>query len=72
MRLRERERWRCTNPECRSEILVTKTGDIEGSTNPRCCCGTVMKKPYAAPRITNIERPDDMESVRVPMNGGTK
>jgi len=72
MRLRDGERWRCTNRECRSEILVTKTGDMEGRTTPRCCCGGEMKKPYEAPRITKIERPDYLERVRDRMNGSTK
>jgi hypothetical protein len=70
MRLRERERWRCTNRECRSEILVTKTGEIEGQTTPRCCCGGAMKKPYNAPKITKIESPDDMKNMPARMTGG--
>ncbi len=54
MRLRERERWRCTNPDCRSEIVVTKTARLEGGTNPRCSCGAAMKKPYQSPALTTI------------------
>ena len=62
MRLRERERWRCTNPDCGTEIVVTKTAGMEGGTNPRCCCGAAMKKPYQSPTLRNIADAD--KSVR--------
>ena len=42
------QRYRCQNPDCGCEIEVAKTS-IEADTNPRCCCGAEMKKPYKKP-----------------------
>jgi len=42
------ERWNCTNPVCRCAVLVENTGEMEGQ-NPRCACGSVMKKFYSPP-----------------------
>ena len=42
------ERWHCTNSACGCSILVETTGNTEGK-NPRCTCGSVMKKQYAPP-----------------------
>jgi hypothetical protein len=42
------ERWHCTDAACRCVILVETTGEIEGQ-NPRCACGSIMKKEYASP-----------------------
>jgi hypothetical protein len=68
MRLRERERLRCTNRDCGSEILVTKTGEIEGLATPRCCCGGEMKKPYQSPKVRKIEGADELEIARARMS----
>jgi len=40
--------YRCQNSACRAEIQVTKSS-VEGASNPRCCCGSEMKKPYVKP-----------------------
>ena len=42
------ERWRCTNAACRCTVLVETTGEAEGE-NPRCACGSLMKKEYSSP-----------------------
>ena len=42
------QRYRCPNVECGAEIEVKKAS-IEGRSNPRCCCGAEMKKPYTQP-----------------------
>jgi hypothetical protein len=42
------ERWHCTRAACRCVILVETTGEIEGQ-NPRCACGSIMKKEYTSP-----------------------
>jgi hypothetical protein len=42
--------YRCQNPDCRAEIEVRKDSK-EGEANPRCCCGTEMKKFYSAPVV---------------------
>lgn len=40
--------YRCQNPACRCEIVVTKAS-LEASANPQCACGAEMKKPYNPP-----------------------
>ncbi len=48
MKLYKGQTYRCQNPLCRAEIQITKDS-IEGSSNPRCCCGGEMKKSYVKP-----------------------
>ena len=48
------EHWHCTNPACHCEILVQSGSLIDGS-NPRCVCGTPMKKKYVPPHLTYLE-----------------
>ena len=48
------EIYRCQNEHCRAEIKVTK-GSLEGDSNPRCCCGAEMKKPYSTPVLRRLE-----------------
>jgi hypothetical protein len=47
------ELYRCQNPDCRSEIRVSKSS-IEASLNPRCACGAEMKKPYVKPALREL------------------
>ena len=54
MRMNIRDRWHCTNPACRCEVLVETTASLEGK-NPVCTCGTVMKKKYASPVFTYLD-----------------
>jgi hypothetical protein len=48
MVMKSGEHWHCTNPACQCAVLVETTGEIEGD-NPRCACGSIMKKQYSAP-----------------------
>jgi hypothetical protein len=48
MLMKSGERWHCMNPACNCAVLVEANGEIEGQ-NPRCACGTVMKKAYSPP-----------------------
>lgn len=54
MILRNGQIYRCQNRQCRAEIEVTKES-IEGESNPRCCCGAEMKKPYTAPVLRALK-----------------
>ena len=54
MLLKTGERWHCTNPACHTEIRVEAGGEVGGS-NPRCCCGAVMKKRYEPPALRYLE-----------------
>jgi hypothetical protein len=60
MMMKTGERWHCTNPACRCEVLVQVHSEVDGN-NPRCVCGTPMKKKYVAPNFTYLEflRVDD-------------
>jgi hypothetical protein len=46
------ERWHCMDPGCHCEVLVTTSGAVDG-LNPRCACGSIMKKPYVKPTIAH-------------------
>lgn len=41
--------YRCMNRSCNCEVVVSRGSDIEGNSNPRCCCGSEMKKPFSIP-----------------------
>ncbi|HTT33475.1 MAG TPA: hypothetical protein VMH48_07730 [Methylomirabilota bacterium] len=51
------ERWHCTNGSCRCSVLIENSAQISGS-NPRCSCGSVMKKDYSPPLFRELEMPD--------------
>lgn len=55
MIMRKAQRYRCQNRECGAEIEVTKDS-IEGESNPRCCCGAEMKKPYSEPVLRTLDK----------------
>jgi len=50
MRIQEGERWHCLNDACGGEIMVLASSQLEGQ-NPRCSCGSVMKKHYDKPTL---------------------
>jgi len=49
------QRYRCQNVECGAEIEVKKAS-IECRSNPRCCCGAEMKKPYTPPVLRTFSK----------------
>lgn len=49
------QRFICVNPDCRAEIEVVKDS-TEGTSNPRCCCGAEMKRPYSKPTVRKLDR----------------
>jgi hypothetical protein len=59
MILQKAQIYRCQNRECRAEIQVTKDS-IEGESNPRCCCGAEMKKPYTTP-VLRVLKADEAQ-----------
>jgi len=54
MVMKSGERWHCIDPACGCAVLVESNGDIEGQ-NPRCACGSVMKKDYSPPFFRYLE-----------------
>lgn len=53
MTMIEGQVYRCLNRKCGCEIKVLHSS-IHGSTNPTCCCGTEMKKPYFKPTVRAV------------------
>jgi len=52
MQLRPGEQLRCSNPECRLQVIVTDLGrGRETETTLRCSCGSPMKKLYEKPAL---------------------
>jgi len=45
MSMTEGQVYRCQNHHCGCEITVVKPS-TQTNANPRCCCGSEMKKPY--------------------------
>jgi hypothetical protein len=54
MLMKAKERWLCLNPACGCQVVVEISGEIHGQ-NPRCACGEIMKKKYAAPSFSYLE-----------------
>lgn len=54
MLMNAKERWLCVNPACGCQVIVEISGEIHGQ-NPRCACGDIMKKRYAAPAFSYLE-----------------
>jgi hypothetical protein len=46
--------FRCTNRSCNCEVIVSKDSETEGRSNPRCCCGSDMKKRYKKPELREL------------------
>ena len=61
MNMRKGEKWVCSNPTCRCEFVVTVASAPEDGVNPRCCCGSKMKKVYAAPAFWIKQNPGNSE-----------
>jgi hypothetical protein len=54
MAMKSRERWHCIIPACGCAVLVETNGKIEGQ-NPRCACGSIMKKGYSPPAMGYLD-----------------
>ena len=48
------ERWLCTNRNCGCAILVESGSSLDGH-NPRCSCGSVMKKEFKSPVLSYLD-----------------
>lgn len=62
IRLEKGSRWICQNADCRSEIVVDKSSGLRSGSNPRCSCGSIMKKPYSTPELKELRR-DEAEKL---------
>ena len=48
MVMKSGEHWHCLNPACRCSVVIENSSEGEGQ-NPRCACGSIMKKDYSPP-----------------------
>jgi hypothetical protein len=55
MRLEKGQRWLCESRYCGCEIQVVASSEVEEGMNPRCSCGSVMKKLHVAPQVKSSE-----------------
>jgi hypothetical protein len=52
--MRTGQKWRCVNPGCRAEMVIIESSQLVGAGQPRCGCGTVMKRAYEKPTARRI------------------
>ena len=45
------DHWICQNKACEAEISVVISSELDAGTNPRCSCGSTMKKSYSQPKL---------------------
>ena len=62
MVMKSRERWHCMNAVCGCAVLVESKGEIEGK-NPRCACGSIMKKDFSLPVLRYLDFLPSLEPV---------
>jgi hypothetical protein len=43
------QKWRCANPECGAEMVVTESSQEPRAGQPTCGCGSKMKRTYEKP-----------------------
>ncbi|HYK40104.1 MAG TPA: hypothetical protein VEU98_08750 [Candidatus Eremiobacteraceae bacterium] len=48
------ERWHCLDLSCRCTVIVESGTSREG-VNPRCSCGSVMKKDFKPPVFSYLD-----------------
>jgi hypothetical protein len=53
VKMTENQIFICQNRNCDCEVRVIKNS-IAATSNPQCCCGTVMKKRYTLPVLREI------------------
>jgi hypothetical protein len=54
MRLQKGQRWECESRYCGCEIQVLVSSQVEEGMNPRCSCGSMMKKVHVAPEAKAV------------------
>jgi hypothetical protein len=54
MPMKSQQLWRCVNTACRHEMLLEASAKVPAG-NPRCPCGSAMKKNYSPPVFQYLE-----------------
>ncbi len=55
MRLQKGQRWQCESRYCGSEFEVLASSEVECGINPRCSCGSTMKRIAVVPQVKPSE-----------------
>lgn len=53
----ERQIYKCQNRDCRCEVEIIRT-PTDPKSNPKCGCGSEMKKPYHRPVFRELSAED--------------
>lgn len=51
------QKWRCANPNCAAEIVVTESSRQTQTTQPTCGRGSKMKRAYEKPTPKKVALP---------------
>jgi len=49
-------RFVCQSATCRREIALPRVNETEQITNPRCACGSEMRKVYTEPTFRKLSK----------------
>jgi hypothetical protein len=50
----------CQSPACRRQVRLSSEAISEGATNPRCACGSEMKKRYSSPQLVTLTKAEGL------------
>jgi hypothetical protein len=64
VRLQNGQRWQCESRYCGSEIQVLASSQVECGINPRCSCGSMMKRLHVAPEVNRGQAAAAVPAVR--------
>jgi len=56
------DHWICQNKACGAEISVLISSELDDGANPRCSCGSTMKKSYSQPTLRPLS-PEEAEGL---------
>ena len=60
--LQQGDRWICPRRACGAEFVVLAPSELQGGRNPRCSCGSEMRRHYEAPTVQKLPY-DEAEKV---------
>jgi hypothetical protein len=66
------QKWRCVNPRCCAELVIIESSQLVDADQPRCGCGTVMKKAYERPTARRVVLAPDEAHGFVPRKESAK
>ncbi len=48
------QKWRCVDPRCGAELVITESSLLVDADKPRCGCGAAMKRAYEKPTVRTV------------------